>query len=172
MAKPWTAEELAIMKQRYPKEGASDALVKTLNRTKQAIHFKAQQVGLRNVKRKRFTDEDIEILRERYPNEGASKDIQKLLCRSAATINRKARLLGIKGTRHYWTEEKLKILAERYPKEGQARNWCNCFSAVPISSVSRLTHWGSDTKIDAGGPRKRRIFSLRGILGKVQARVF
>lgn len=48
MAKPWTAEELAIMKQRYPKEGASDALVKTLNRTKQAIHFKAQQVGLRN----------------------------------------------------------------------------------------------------------------------------
>lgn len=35
MAKPWTAEELAIMKQRYPKEGASDALVKTLNRTKQ-----------------------------------------------------------------------------------------------------------------------------------------
>ena len=63
MAKPWTAEELAIMKQRYPKEGASDALVKTLNRTKQAIHFKAQQVGLRNVKRKRFTDEDIEILR-------------------------------------------------------------------------------------------------------------
>ena len=123
MAKPWTAEELTIMKQRYPKEGASDALVKTLNRTKQAIHFKAQQVGLRNVKRKRFTDEDIEILRARYPNEGASKDIQKLLCRSAATINRKARLLGIKA---------LGII----------------------------------------GPRKRRIFSLRGILGKVQARVF
>ena len=68
MAKPWTAEELAIMKQRYPKEGASDALVKSLNRTKQAIHFKAQQVGLRNASRKRFTDEDIEILRERYPN--------------------------------------------------------------------------------------------------------
>lgn len=172
MAKPWTAEELAIMKQRYPKEGASDALVKTLNRTKQAIHFKAQQVGLRNVKRKRFTDEDIEILRERYPNEGASKDIQKLLGRSATTIKNKAHLLGIPGTRHYWTEEELQILAERYPKEGQARNWCNCFSAVPISSVSRLTHWGSDTKIDAGGPRKRRIFSLRDILGKVQARLF
>lgn len=101
MAKPWTAEELAIMKQRYPKEGASDALVKTLNRTKQAIHFKAQQVGLRNVKRKRFTDEDIEILRERYPNEGASKDIQKLLGRSATTIKNKAHLLGIPGTRHY-----------------------------------------------------------------------
>ena len=145
MAKPWTAEELAIMKQWYPKEGASDALVKTLNRTKQAIHFKAQQVGLRNASRKRFTDEDIEILRERYPNESASKDLQKLLGRSAATINR---------------------------KREQARNWCNCFSTVPISSVSRLTHWGSDTKIDAGGPRKRRIISLRGILGKVQARVF
>ncbi len=118
MAKPWTAEELAIMKQRYPKEGASDALVKTLNRTKQAIHFKAQQVGLRNANRKKFTDKDIEILRERYPNEGASKDLQKLLCRSAETINRKARLLGIKGTRHYWTEEELKILSERYPKRG------------------------------------------------------
>lgn len=89
MAKPWTAEELTILNQRYPKEGASDSLVKTLGRTKQAIRFKAQQVGLRNVKRKRFTDEDIEILRERYPNEGASKDLQKLLCRSAATINRK-----------------------------------------------------------------------------------
>ena len=63
MAKPWTSEELAILNQRYPKEGASDALVKTLNRTKQAIHFKAQQVGLRNAKRKRFTAEDIEILR-------------------------------------------------------------------------------------------------------------
>lgn len=83
MAKPWTAEELAIMKQRYPKEGASDALVKTLGRTKQAIHFKAQQVGLRNAKRKKFTDEDIEILKTRYPNEGASKDLQKLLGRSA-----------------------------------------------------------------------------------------
>ena len=35
MAKPWTAEELAIMKQRYPNEGASDALEKILNRTKQ-----------------------------------------------------------------------------------------------------------------------------------------
>lgn len=95
MAKPWTAEELAIMNQRYPNEGASDALEKILNRTKQAIHFKAQQIGLRNVKRKRFTDEDIEILRARYPSEGASKDLQKLLCRSAATINRKARLLGV-----------------------------------------------------------------------------
>lgn len=42
MAKPWTAEDLTILNQRYPKEGASDALVKTLNRTKQAIHFKAQ----------------------------------------------------------------------------------------------------------------------------------
>ena len=97
MAKPWTAEELTIMQQRYPKEGASDALVKTLNRTKQAIHFKAQQVGLRNANRKRFTDKDVEILRARYPSEGASKDLQKLLGRSAATINRKARLLGIKG---------------------------------------------------------------------------
>ena len=112
MAKPWTAEELAIMKQRYPKEGASDALVKTLNRTKQAIHFKAQQVGLRNAKRKRFTDEDIEILRARYPNEGASEDLQKLLGRSATTIKNKAHLLGIPGTRHYWTEEELQILAE------------------------------------------------------------
>ena len=59
MAKPWTAEELAILNQRYPKKGASDALVKTLNRTKQAIHFKAQQVGLRNANRKRFTDEAV-----------------------------------------------------------------------------------------------------------------
>lgn len=135
MAKPWTAEELTILNQRYPKAGASDALVKTLGRTKQAIRFKAQQVGLRNASRKRFTDEDIEILRERYPNESASKDLQKLLGRSAATINRKARLLGIKGTRHYWTEEELKILAERYPKEGASQELMQLFqhSAYLIS---------------------------------------
>lgn len=100
---------------------------KDLNRTKQAIHFKAQQVGLRDANRKRFTDENIEILRERYPNEGASKDLQKLLGRSAATINRKARLLGINGTRHYWTEEELKILAERYPKEGASQELVQLF---------------------------------------------
>lgn len=135
MAKPWTSEELAILNQRYPKEGASDALVKTLNRTKQAIHFKAQQVGLRNANRKRFTDKDVEILRARYPNEGASKDLQKLLGRSAATINRKARLLGIVGARHYWTEEELKILAERYPKEGASQELMQLFqhSAYLIS---------------------------------------
>lgn len=172
MAKPWTAEELTILNQRYPKEGASDSLVKTLGRTKQAIRFKAQQVGLRNVKRKRFTDEDIEILRERYPNEGASKDLQKLLGRSATTIKTRHTcsvfpprgIIGPKKSCRFWLSDTR--------RRGQARNWCNCFSAVPISSVSRLTHWGSDTKIDAGGPRKRRIFSLRGILGKVQVRLF
>ena len=127
MAKPWTAEELTILNQRYPKAGASDALVKTLGRTKQAIRFKAQQVRLRSEGRKRFTPEDIEILKAGYPNEGASEDLQKRLGRSATTIKNKAHLLGIPGTRHYWTEEELQILAERYPKEGASQELVQLF---------------------------------------------
>ena len=52
MAKPWTAEELAIMNQRYPNEGASDALEKILNRPAAAIYCKAMRLGCKKPAKK------------------------------------------------------------------------------------------------------------------------
>ena len=92
-------------------------LVKSLNRTKQAIHFKPNKLGFAMRAEGDSLTRTSENSERAVSERECHKDLQKLLGRSAATINRKARLLGIKGTRHYWTEEELKILAERYPKK-------------------------------------------------------
>lgn len=86
MAKPWTAEELAIMKQRYPKEGASDALVKSLNHT--------SIMGLVCQKRSNWTADEEKMLLERFPVEGASESLQKTLNRTSTAIYCKAMRLG------------------------------------------------------------------------------
>lgn len=74
MAKPWTSEELAILNQRYPKEGASDALVCQ--------------------KRSMWTADEEKVLLERFPEEGASESLQKTLNRTSTAIYCKAMRLG------------------------------------------------------------------------------
>lgn len=96
MAKPWTAEELAIMKQRYPKEGASEALLKDLNRSRASVLNHTSIMGLVYQKRSTWTADEKKVLQERFPEEGASESLQKTLNRPAAAIYCKAIRLGCK----------------------------------------------------------------------------
>lgn len=41
----WTADEEKVLRKRFPEEGASESLQKTLNRTSTAIYCKAMRLG-------------------------------------------------------------------------------------------------------------------------------
>lgn len=41
----WTADEEKVLRERFPVEGASESLQKTLNRTGTAIYCKAMRLG-------------------------------------------------------------------------------------------------------------------------------
>ena len=118
MAKPWTAEELAIMKQRYPNESASKDLQKLLGRSAATINRKARLLGIKGT-RHYWTEEELKILAERYPKEGASQELVQLFQHNAYLISMKANALGLRyENRRRWTEEEEDILIERYPWEG------------------------------------------------------
>lgn len=48
----WTADEEKVLRERFPVEGASESLQKTLNRTGTAIYCKAMRLGCKKPAKK------------------------------------------------------------------------------------------------------------------------
>lgn len=92
----WTEEEEDILIERYPWEGASEALLKDLNRSRASVLNHTSIMGLVCQKRSTWTADEEKVLRERFPEEGASESLQKTLNRPAAAIYCKAMRLGCK----------------------------------------------------------------------------
>lgn len=90
----WTEEEENILIERYPWEGASEALLKDLNRSRASVLNHTSIMGLVYQKRSMWTADEEKVLRERFPEEGASESLQKTLNRTSTAIYCKAMRLG------------------------------------------------------------------------------
>lgn len=90
----WTKEEEDILIERYPWEGASEALLKDINRSRASVLNHTSIMGLVCQKRSTWTADEEKVLRERFPEEGASESLQKTLNRTSTAIYCKAVRLG------------------------------------------------------------------------------
>ena len=119
----WTEEELKILAERYPKEGASQELVQLFQRSAYLIGIKANVLGLRCENKHRWTEEEEDILIERYPWEGASEALLKDLNRSRASVLNHTSIMGLVcQKRSTWTADEEKVLRERFPVEGASES--------------------------------------------------
>lgn len=120
----WTDEQLKVLTERYPSEGASKALRKELGFSYGMIRKKAELLGLeskysRSCPQRAWTEQELEVLAERYYCEGASASLVKALGHPAQSIRMKASKLGlVYGGYDYWSETDERILRDRYPFEG------------------------------------------------------
>lgn len=124
----WSAEEIALLKEYYPKGGFELCKEKGLTRSKDSVHYKARYLNLsynqRYTRCVDWSESDLAILREYYPIGGVMLCKEKGLDVSDAIIHYKARKLGLKigigkaKRKNMWGEEELALLKEYYPKGG------------------------------------------------------
>lgn len=127
MAKRWTDEENAIMREHYPDEG-TEIIGRFKGRTKRAIWLQAMRLGL-NVKEEtltknirmhvkdgdngyvEWTKEEKDILRSQYVgNESRIHELIPRHTKKACSVRASVEKLTRMNTR--WTDEELKLLKE------------------------------------------------------------
>ena len=96
LAKPWTAEEIALLKELYP-TSPIDELAQRLGRTAASVKHRAYSLG---VKRKSWRDrlwtaEELKMLRELYPNCKSTREIARKIGRPWGSVRQIASNLGI-----------------------------------------------------------------------------
>ncbi len=96
MTKPWTADELALLKELYPTSPIGE-LAQRLGRTEASVKHRAYSLG---VKRKSWCDrlwtaEQVEMLRTLYPNCKSTREVAKKIGRPWGSVRQIASNLGI-----------------------------------------------------------------------------
>jgi len=98
MAKPWSKDELELLKKLYPYICAED-LTQRINRPFHAINKMASRLNIAKKvrKRARWLEEDIKTLRKIYPTTETWK-VANQLNRPIYAVRRKAKEMGLKKT--------------------------------------------------------------------------
>ncbi len=98
MGKPWSKDELELLKKLYPYICVED-LTQRMNRPFHAINKMASRLNLTKKvrKRARWLQEDIKILRKIYPTTETWK-VANQLNRPISAVRRKAKEMGLKKT--------------------------------------------------------------------------
>ena len=113
----WTAEEMDIMRQYYPSEGADGIMRRLPHRTVSSIHNMACQSCIPRSGQSKWTANEMQILKSRY-GRGGSAGVQALLPRhSGRAIRDKASRIGLnlaEGVRKKWTHQDIEKLRVRY----------------------------------------------------------
>lgn len=115
----WKDEEIRILREYYPKEGAN--IYKRLpGRTKPACTLKAQSLGIRYIKQEFWNSDMIGFLTENYDSLGPKK-IAEMLGISLAETKKKGRELGITNSSRVreWTPELKNELLSKYEQYGK-----------------------------------------------------
>lgn len=111
-AKPYTEEEINLLKQYYPTEGPA-CYIRFNNRSKEGIVKKANELKIQH--NRFWTDAEIEILCKYYPTEG-TKVLKRLPGKIIRQIKDAAIRYNISRLSINWTEEEDKLLQEMYSK--------------------------------------------------------
>ena len=96
LAKPWTAEEISLLKELYPTSPINE-LAQRLGRTEASVKHRAYSLG---VKRKNWCDrlwtaEEVKMLRDLYPNCKSTREIARKIGRPWGSVRQIASNLGI-----------------------------------------------------------------------------
>src|SRR6266508_3158775 len=94
--KDWTDEQIALLKDLYPRANVStEHLQQLLGRSQQALHHKALALGLRRPSTA-WAQHHIDLLKQMYPDHTVSaEDMEKTFSRSWVAIKIKANKLGL-----------------------------------------------------------------------------
>lgn len=84
-----------MLEERFPKEGASAALIRALDVSYGTIYKRARQLGLKSVAREPWTLEQDQILQIHYPTEGITPALEKMVGRKRASICHRIVRLGL-----------------------------------------------------------------------------
>lgn len=94
----WTDEEMQILREAFPKDGASKVLQDILRRTANSICVRAQRCGIKQIgkEKRKWTTTELEIMVTRYPFEGVSEELQiSLPNRTKNSIAGRANIMGL-----------------------------------------------------------------------------
>lgn len=127
----WTPEQEAVMRQRYPVEGASIALQQALGRTQKALHNHARLLGISKPRSPRWKKEDDLLLRQRYHAATEQELLALFPQRNMSGIWHRAQRLGLTTAIPLWTAEEDDALKRCYP-HGQ---WQRLRRALPNRTV-------------------------------------
>lgn len=95
-AKPWTEEELELLKKYYPQNADADEFAEVLkNHSTTSCWAKARNLGLCSCIQKRWTPDEDAILMEHYPTEG-KEVMTRLPQRTLTACYMRARKLGLR----------------------------------------------------------------------------
>ena len=111
---PWSSEQDALMKQRYPSEGVSEVLVGLLGRTTRAVRKRAHDLGLTRPRSPIWTKEEIEIMVEHYGKISSDELMALLPGRLWTAILGKASKLKL-SENTVWSTTEDEILRDCYP---------------------------------------------------------
>lgn len=100
----WSEEEVNLLRSLYPVYGAKGCILRGLNRTEDAIKYKARVLDVKldryncdiGAIKSRWTKEEIGILKEYYEIGGSQLCREKGVLKNSRQILRKARLIGLK----------------------------------------------------------------------------
>lgn len=103
-ANRWTDEDISLLRANYPRYGAKGCIDAGLNRTIEAIKYKARVLGVKVDKynceieaiRSQWTRDEIALLKKYYSSKGSKVCIAKGVKKSVKQIQRKAKVLGLK----------------------------------------------------------------------------
>lgn len=160
----WTPYRDDILRKRYPKEGASEALCGFLGESKLTLMERARRISILGPRR--WSKEQINLLLKRYPSEGPSLSLSKAIGRSPNSVSQKASLLKIEMTRFEWNSEKIKLFREEYPKQGNSpelRGLMGCVSTHTLHNKAKeLKIRAMTTKVGNKGHRWKGFGNVPG----------
>lgn len=118
MSNLWKEEETSLLKELYPKVGAT-RLKFTLNRSVGSIRQKARSLHLQcGTRRRRWSNEENHILKELFPTKTPTNTISQKLDRTIGAVEAKAYTFGLRRPSNEWTDEEVSILKQHYPQKG------------------------------------------------------
>lgn len=156
----WTAREVKILMEHYPKGGAP-ACMPLLGKTERSIYTKAHALGLRkpgyikDLSYRRYTPSDTidDVIRRAYlqPTKGFTKRLAKTVNRPAWWVTMRAQRLGLVSPRFkepLWSEAEDEIIAgnaHRAPATIQQRLKRHGFARTETAILLRLKRLGQPT---------------------------
>ena len=90
----WSNEEIKLLKKLFPIKKTKE-LAEILEKTTDAVSYKAQMMGLKKVGRQKWSDNEIKLLKEIFPVK-LSKEVAEILGKTVDSVSYKAQMMGLK----------------------------------------------------------------------------
>jgi hypothetical protein len=160
--KSWRAEEDALLRERYPSEGAQ-VIADQLGRTPLSVHKRACRLkvarqhgapGSVRVKpaQASYSPAEHEVLRQLYEYAPMQELLAALPGRSSKAIAKQARILGLNRHFHHWPPAHEAVLQAHYATQG-AKYVADIIGKTPRQVVSKAAQMGISFRFTPKPPK-------------------